>query len=105
MSGKEFKGNPFMPRPDDIAAAEAMTGQKEIQITKQMIEDAMNLKCEKCNHVLFEEKHVIKRLSPIVTGLPQEQILKLPVLACANCGHVSKKMGAELIREDIKIKK
>lgn len=102
---KDFKGNPFMPGPDDIAAAEAITGQQKVQITNQMIQEAMNLKCEKCNHVLFEQQYVVKRLSPFVTQLAQEQILQFPVLACANCGHVSKKMGAELIREDIDIKK
>ena len=103
--GKEFSKNPFMPKADDIAAAEATTGKREVQITKQMIQDAMNLKCEKCNHTVFDQKFVVKRLSPIITGLTTEQVLQFPVLACANCGHISAKMGAELIRQDIEVKK
>lgn len=94
--------NPFMPN-DDVMNQQAQQPQQ--QISGKMVRDATNLRCEKCQSQIFDQKLIVKRLSPIVTGLPQETIIHVPVLTCAQCGTPLPKGGGDLIQEDIIVKK
>lgn len=47
------------------------------------------LECEKCNNTVFEEKLMIKKVSKILTGSPQDGIIPIPILVCASCGNIN----------------
>ena len=51
--------------------------------------DAPYLECEECQHKVFEEKMMIKRVSKFMTGNAQDSIVPIQVIACASCGHVN----------------
>ena len=51
--------------------------------------DAPYMECEECQHKIFEEKMMIKKVSKFMTGNAQDSIVPIPVIACAKCGHVN----------------
>ena len=38
---------------------------------------------------VFEEKMMIKKVSKFMTGAEHDSIAPIPVIACANCGHIN----------------
>jgi uncharacterized Zn finger protein len=65
-------------------------------ITADMLKDAENVKCEKCEGETFQEVMMIKKISKFLTGSTQDSIAPLPVIACANCGHVNELFKPEI---------
>lgn len=51
--------------------------------------EAPYVNCEKCEHAVFEEKMMIKKVSRFMTGGSQDSIVPLPVIVCANCGNIN----------------
>jgi len=51
--------------------------------------DAPYMECEECQHKIFEEKMMIKKVSKFMTGNAQDSIVPIPVIACAKCGHIN----------------
>lgn len=52
------------------------------------IKDLTDVVCERCNHNLFQSFVALKRVSPIVSGLPKTQYIPIQVFACADCGEL-----------------
>jgi hypothetical protein len=48
--------------------------------------------CEntECECIYFVEAYIIKRSSKILTGSTKDKIIPIPVMRCADCGHVNK---------------
>ena len=59
--------------------------QQQIDISK-----TTGVSCEECESQYFKENLMLRRASRIMTGLPKDQIVQLPILRCADCGHVNK---------------
>ena len=53
------------------------------------LEDAPYIECEACQHTVFEEKMMIKKVSKFLTGGAQDSIVPIQVIACAKCGNVN----------------
>lgn len=50
------------------------------------IKDLTDVKCEDCEHNLFNQVYAMKRLSPIISGAKKTQYIPIAVFACAKCG-------------------
>lgn len=53
------------------------------------LKDAEDVKCEKCEGLVFEEKMMMKKVSKFITGTDRDSITPIPVIACSNCNHVN----------------
>jgi uncharacterized Zn finger protein len=51
--------------------------------------DAPYIECEQCQHNIFEERIMIKKVSKFMTGNQQDSIVPIPVIACAKCGNIN----------------
>lgn len=45
-----------------------------------------NEKCEKCGNVYFSEKYIMKRVSKLLIGAPEDQFVPINILVCDKCG-------------------
>jgi DNA-directed RNA polymerase subunit RPC12/RpoP len=54
-----------------------------------IVKNAEYIECENCGSRVFEEKMMIKKISKFMTGASQDQIVPMPVIACAQCSHVN----------------
>lgn len=48
------------------------------------------VKCESCEHEVFNQSFVLRKVSRFVTGQPADSIATFPVFVCAKCGHINK---------------
>ena len=67
---------------------EAIPGGEKPQLNINLSEMPY-LECDECQSTLFEEKLMIKKVSKFMTGVAQDSIVPLPVIACAKCGHIN----------------
>ena len=78
----------------------------------KMILDSPNVVCPKCGNKIFTECVVLKKISPILSGAPTEQMFPIPVYVCAKCGEIPEEytskgnyesiMGDKPVKEDKK---
>lgn len=45
--------------------------------------------CEKCESAFFQEIVMVKKVSKLLTGEPDDTIVPFPTYRCAECGHVN----------------
>ncbi len=55
--------------------------------TAKDIMDSPNVVCE-CGNKVFVEGYVIKRISRILTGSPNDTLYPIPLYVCSKCGKV-----------------
>ena len=63
-----------------------ISGGKQIQVN---VMDAPNVKCEECGKIYFEKVTVIKKISKLLTGSPEDQLVPMETYVCAKCGHMN----------------
>jgi hypothetical protein len=51
--------------------------------------DLQEVKCEKCESVLFREAVMIKKISALLSPNGQESFIPVPTFACISCNHVN----------------
>lgn len=49
---------------------------------------APNVVCPECGSKLFTENVVLKKISPIISPTGREDVIPIPVFACAKCGAI-----------------
>lgn len=54
----------------------------------QMVLDMPNVVCPKCGSRFFKEVYAIKKISPIISPTGKEEMMPIPMMACANCGEI-----------------
>ena len=54
------------------------------------IKDLTDVKCDDCDHNLFDQVYAMKRLSPIISGEKKTKYIPIAVFACAKCGKLPK---------------
>jgi hypothetical protein len=59
----------------------------QVRIDPEIIKRAILIKCD-CGGAIFEEKMMLKRISPIVSPTGQEEMFPMNVLVCTKCGMV-----------------
>jgi len=62
----------------------------EIIKPKINIKEQPTMVCEKCNSKYFKEVVMLKKISKILTGSPEDTIVPFPTYMCDGCGHVNK---------------
>jgi hypothetical protein len=62
--------------------------QQQMMIMKHL-KDSTGVKCEKCEHQVFLESYVIRKISKILVGSPSDVVVPVPIFTCAACGHVN----------------
>jgi hypothetical protein len=60
------------------------------------LKDAEDVKCEKCEGTIFEEKMMIKKISKFLTGSDRDSISPIPVIVCAECNHINEMFRPKL---------
>ena len=45
--------------------------------------------CEKCESAFFQEIVMVKKVSKLLTGEPDDTIVPFPTYRCGECGHVN----------------
>ena len=63
-----------------------LTGGKQIQVN---VMDSPNIKCEECGKIFFEKVVVIKKISKLLTGSIEDQLVPMETYACKSCGHMN----------------
>jgi uncharacterized Zn finger protein len=46
--------------------------------------------CEKCGSKFFKEVVLIKKVSKLLTGAPEDTLVPFPTYRCDDCGHINK---------------
>ena len=62
---------------------------EEIIKPKINLRDQPTIECEKCKSVYFKEVTILKKVSKILTGNPEDTIVPFPTYACSECGHIN----------------
>ena len=60
------------------------------------LKNAPDIKCEKCECIYFKKSMIIKKISKILIAEDEDQYYPIPVLQCAECGHVNKEFEPDL---------
>ena len=63
-----------------------LSGGKKIQVN---VMDSPNVACEKCENIFFEKVTIIKKISKLLTGSPEDQLVPMETYVCAKCGHMN----------------
>ena len=62
----------------------------------ELVKPQINLKeqptvtCEKCGGTHFKEIVLIKKVSRLLTGAPDDTLVPFPTYKCDSCGHMNK---------------
>ena len=60
------------------------------QVTLDMMKKSTEIKCESCEHNMFEEVVKLRKVSKLMTGQDKDTLIPVPMFACKKCGHVNK---------------
>lgn len=62
-----------------------------MNITQPKIDlrEAETISCNDCGSVYFKEVILLKRVSKLLTGSPEDTLVPFPIYKCDNCGHVN----------------
>ena len=56
---------------------------------KVALKDTTDLSCESCEHKLFIQLMMFKKLSAVLSPTGEESLIPVQVFACNSCGHVN----------------
>jgi hypothetical protein len=62
--------------------------------------DLKDVNCEKCGMDLFLPSMKFKKVSRLLTGTPNDQIVPIEVFVCANCGTILKELLPKGLKEE-----
>jgi len=54
------------------------------------LKDQPTVTCEKCGGTHFKEITLIKKVSRLLTGSPNDTLVPFPTYKCDDCGHMNK---------------
>jgi predicted nucleic acid-binding Zn ribbon protein len=60
------------------------------QQVKVNVADQPNVECEECGCIHFDKITVIKKISKLLVGTPEDQLVPMETYKCADCGHINK---------------
>jgi len=60
------------------------------QQVKINVADAPNIECEQCENIFFDKVTIIKKISKLLVGTPDDQMVPMETYRCAECGHINK---------------
>jgi predicted nucleic acid-binding Zn ribbon protein len=63
-------------------------GKQKPQIQVNLM-DSPELRCEACDCPYFRKVTVIKKISKLLTGSPEDQLVPMETYCCDKCGHIN----------------
>lgn len=63
---------------------------------QEILRNATDVKCEKCESLDFKKVMRFKKVSKLLTGDTEDSLIPLSVIVCAKCGHVNKEFELDL---------
>jgi len=60
------------------------------QQIKVNVADQPNVECENCKNIFFDKVTIIKKISKLLVGTPDDQLVPMETYKCAECGHINK---------------
>lgn len=56
------------------------------------------IKCENesCGNNTFKEVFLMRKISKLITGSPNDSYLPIPTFQCASCGHINKEFTVKI---------
>lgn len=64
--------------------------QSSLNQNKQVpLENTTSVSCDKCNNTFFKPVMILRKVSRLITGQPNDTIAPIQVFACDSCGHVN----------------
>jgi len=72
-----------------------MQDQNQQRVSLEMMKNATEIKCEKCENDTFEEVLKLRKISKILTGSQKDTLVPMPMFACKKCGHINKEFDIE----------
>jgi len=71
-------------------------------LSPTQIQNAKNVKCERCENETFKQIFVIKFISGLLNPDGKDMFAPVPVFSCAECGHFNKVFDELKINESKK---
>lgn len=65
------------------------TGNQDSFSQRIDINNTTEITCEECGSKFFTEVMTLRKASKLLTGAANDQIVPIPVIRCADCGHVN----------------
>ena len=60
------------------------------QQVKLNVADQPNVECENCKNIFFDKVTVIKKISKLLVGTPDDQLVPMETYKCTECGNINK---------------
>ena len=60
------------------------------QQVKVNVADQPNVECENCKNIFFDKVTVIKKISKLLVGTPDDQLVPMETYKCTECGNINK---------------
>ena len=60
------------------------------QQVKLNVADQPNVECENCKNIFFDKVTVIKKISKLLFGTPDDQLVPMETYKCTECGNINK---------------
>ena len=61
-------------------------GGRQIKIN---VADQPNVKCEECENIYFNKVTIIKKISKLMVGTTEDQLVPMETYICTECGHIN----------------
>ena len=59
------------------------------QQVKVNVSEAPNVECESCGEIYFEKITLIKKISKLLVGTTEDQLVPMETYKCSKCGHIN----------------
>jgi len=59
------------------------------QQVKVNVADQPNIECENCKNIFFDKVTVIKKISKLLVGTPDDQLVPMETYKCTECGNIN----------------
>ena len=64
-------------------------GQNGGQQIKINVADSPNVECGECKNIFFDKVTVIKKISKLLVGTPEDQFVPMETYRCTECGNIN----------------
>ena len=59
------------------------------QHVKVNVAEQPNVECENCKNIFFDKVTVIKKISKLLVGTPDDQLVPMETYKCTECGNIN----------------
>ena len=59
------------------------------QQVKINVADSPNVECENCENIFFDKVTIIKKISKLLVGTSEDQLVPMETYKCSECGHIN----------------